>query len=194
MAENEPRTPDITRWLIAWTEGRQDALDQLTPLVYEGLRQVASRQIRRESAGHSLQATALVHETYLRLVDQRQVSWQNRVHFYGVAAAIMRRVLVDHARAQGADKRGGGWQRVTLVEDELPPAESSEVDVLALHNALNQLAAFDPRQERIVELRYFGGLTIDETAEAMGISRATVVREWTIAKAWLRANLSAARD
>jgi RNA polymerase sigma-70 factor (ECF subfamily) len=194
MAENEPRTADITQWLIAWTEGRQDALDQLTPLVYEGLRQVASRQIRRESAGHSLQATALVHETYLRLVDQRQVSWQNRVHFYGVAAAIMRRVLVDHARAQGADKRGGGWQRVTLVEDELPLAESSEVDVLALHNALNQLAAFDPRQERIVELRYFGGLTIDETAEAMGISRATVVREWTIAKAWLRANLSAARD
>ena len=138
----------------------------------------------------SLQPTALVHEAYVRLIDQRQVHWRNRAHFFGVAAGIMRRILVDHARSRRADKRGGGWDRVTLVEDQVAGG-AQEIDLLALHESLERLAAFDPRQERIVELRYFGGLTIEEVAEVVGISEATVVRDWTIAKAWLRADLSA---
>jgi RNA polymerase sigma factor (TIGR02999 family) len=144
--------------------------------------------MRREPAGHSLQPTVLVHEAYVRLIDQRRVKWHNRAHFFGVAAALMRRILVDHARARRADKRGGEFERVTLVGDEAIAAP--EVDLLALHEALRRLAEFDARKERIVELRYFGGLTIDEAAEVVGISKATVVREWTIAQAWLRAELS----
>jgi RNA polymerase sigma factor (TIGR02999 family) len=146
--------------------------------------------MRQESAGHALQPTALVHEAYLRLVDQRRVKWRNRAHFYGVAAGMMRRVLVDDARARQAEKRGDGWERVTLSEVDAQAAGAAGVDVLALHDALERLAAFDPRKERIVELRYFGGLTIEETAEVMGISEATIVREWTMAKAWLRADLA----
>jgi RNA polymerase sigma factor (TIGR02999 family) len=181
---------EITEWLIAWSGGHRGALDQLAPLVYDDLRRVASRYMTRESADHALQPTALVHEAYLRLVDQQKVNWRNRAHFFGVAATIMRRILVDHARGRQADKRGGGWERVTLVEENLTPAAPREVDMLALHDALERLAVFDPQQARIVELRYFGGLTIEEAAEVMGISSATVVREWTIAKAWLRADLS----
>jgi RNA polymerase sigma factor (TIGR02999 family) len=160
------------------------------PLVYEDLRRVAASYMRREAVGHALQPTALVHETYVRLIDQKQVKWRNRAHFFGVAASMMRRILVDHARRRRADKRGGDWERVTLDHHELPAAAAREVDVLALHESLQRLAAFDPRQERLVELRYFGGLTIEEAAEVLGISPATVVREWTIAKAWLRADLS----
>ena len=141
-----------------------------------------------------LQPTALVHESYLRLVDQRRVKWRNRAHFYGVAAGMMRRVLVDDARARQAEKRGEGWERVTLSDVEASPTGGGSVDVLALHDALNRFAAFDPRKARIVELRYFGGLTIEEAAEVMGISEATIVREWTIAKAWLRADLSKTPD
>jgi RNA polymerase sigma factor (TIGR02999 family) len=141
--------------------------------------------------GHSLQPTALVHEAYLRLVDQRQLQWRNRAHFFGVAASLMRRILVDHARARLAGKRGGGFERVTLNGGEAATAESpTGINVLALHESLSRMAAFNPRQERIVELRYFGGLTIEEAAEVIGISEATLVREWTIAKAWLRADLS----
>ncbi|MCA1585310.1 MAG: RNA polymerase subunit sigma-70 [Acidobacteria bacterium] len=143
---------------------------------------------RREPGGQSLQPTALVHEVYVRLVDQRHVQWRNRAHFFGVAASLMRRILVDHARARLADKRGGGLERVTLAGDEA--AESPRIDVLVLHESLQRMAAFSPRQERIVELRYFGGLTIEEAAEVIGISEATLVREWTVAKAWLRADLS----
>jgi RNA polymerase sigma factor (TIGR02999 family) len=183
-------TAGITRWLIAWSDGRRDALEYLVPLVYDDLRRLAAGYMQGEPAGHALQPTALVHEAYLRLIDQRQVQWRNRAHFFGVAAGMMRRILVDHARGRLADKRGGGWERVTLVGDEVAAAGSGGVDVLALHEALERLAAFDPRQERIVELRYFGGLTIEEAAEVIGISAATVVREWTIAKAWLRADLS----
>ncbi len=183
-------TAGITQWLIAWSDGRRDALDDLVPLVYEDLRRLAAGYMQREPAGHSLQPTALVHEAYLRLIDQRQVQWRNRAHFFGVAAGMMRRILVDHARRRLADKRGGAWERVTLVGDEVATADSGGVDVLALHEALEHLAIFDPRQARIVELRYFGGLTIEEAAEVVGISEATVVREWTIAKAWLRADLS----
>jgi RNA polymerase sigma factor (TIGR02999 family) len=150
--------------------------------------------MQREPSDHALQPTALVHETYVRLIDQRQVKWRNRAHFFGVAAAMMRRILVDQARVRRAEKRGGGWERVTLAGDEIAAESQREIDVLALHESLERLAAFDPQQERIVELRYFGGLTIAEAAEVLGISEATVVREWTIAKAWLRANLAGTRE
>ena len=186
-------TPRITQLLIEWNEGRRDALEDLLPLVYRELRRLAARHLRHERGDHTLQPTALVHEAYVRLVDQRQVRWQNRAHFYGVAAHIMRRILVDHARARKTDKRGAGWQRVTLIDGKTPTL-SADVEVLALDEALHRLAAFDPQQERIVELRYFGGLTIDEAAEVIGISTATVKREWAIAKAWLRAQLSTHLD
>ena len=189
MAEHEDDKTAITQWLLAWSDGRREALDHMMPLVYEDLKHQALRYMQRESPGHALQPTALVHEAYIRLIDQRHVKWRNRAHFFGVAAGMMRRILVDHARLRRAEKRGGEWEQVTLVGDEAA-AGAAEVDVLALHESLERLAAFDPRQERIVELRYFGGLTIEEAAEVIGISEATVVREWTIAKAWLRADLS----
>jgi RNA polymerase sigma factor (TIGR02999 family) len=179
----------VTQLLIEWNNGRKGALEDLLPLVYSELRRLASQRLRQERRDHTLQPTALVHEAYIRLVDQRRVRWQNRAHFYGVAAHMMRRILVDRARARKADKRGGEWERVTLT-DNRTSNESRDVDVLALDNALQRLAALDPQQERIVELRYFGGLTLEETAEVVGISTATVKREWTIAKAWLRAELS----
>jgi RNA polymerase sigma-70 factor, ECF subfamily len=190
MVDNAPENADITQLLIAWSNGRREALDDLMPIVYADLRRVAAGYMRREAAGHALQPTALVHEAYVRLVDQKQVKWRNRAHFFGVAAGMMRRILVDNARRRRAEKRGGDWERVTLAGDEAAADSSKEIDVLALHEALERLAGFDPQQERIVELRYFGGLTIEETAEVVGISAATVVREWTIAKAWLRADLS----
>lgn len=180
----------ITQLLIAWSDGRREALEDLVPLVYDDLRRMAAAYMRREAAGHALQPTALVHEAYVRLIDQRRVKWRNRAHFFGVAAGMMRRILVDQARRRRAEKRGGQWERVTLSGVDAAVGGPDEIDVLALHAALERLAAFDPRQERIVELRYFGGLTIEETAEVVGASPATVVREWTIAKAWLRADLS----
>jgi RNA polymerase sigma-70 factor, ECF subfamily len=190
MAEDKEENPPITQLLIAWSDGRREALESLVPLVYEDLRRMAARYMRREAPGHALQATALVHEAYVRLIDQRQVRWRNRAHFFGVAASMMRRILVDQARVRRAEKRGGKLDRVTLSGIDLPSDAPDEIDVLALHGALERLAAFDPRQERIVELRYFGGLTIEETAEVLAISEATVVREWTIAQAWLRVELS----
>lgn len=191
MANGETDRAKITDLLLAANNGEQDALDQLVPVVYDHLRRIAGAQLRRENPGHSLQPTALVHEVYLRLVDQRQAHWRNRAHFFGVAASVMRRILVDHARSRLAGKRGGGFERVTLHGDEATIAESPPgIDVLALHESLSRMAAFNPRQERIVELRYFGGLTIEEAAEVLGISEATLVREWTVAKAWLRADLS----
>jgi RNA polymerase sigma factor (TIGR02999 family) len=188
MTPTPPNVARITELLLAASEGGRTALDQLIPLLYGDLRRVAAAQMRREAGAQSLQPTALVHELYVRLVDQRRVQWRNRAHFFAAAATLMRRILVDHARARLADKRGGGRERVTLAGDEA--AESPRIDVLALHESLRRMAAFSPRQERIVELRYFGGLTIEETAEVIGISEATVVREWTVAKAWLRADLS----
>jgi RNA polymerase sigma factor (TIGR02999 family) len=190
MPDDDSERSDITALLMAWSDGRSEALDALMPKVYADLRRVAAGYMRREAAGHPLQPTALVHEAYVRLVDQKHVQWRNRAHFFGVAANLMRRILVDHARRRRADKRGGDWERVTLVGDEAIAESRKEIDVLALHEALERLAAFDPQQARIVELRYFGGLTIDETAEVLGISAATIVREWTIAKAWLRADMS----
>lgn len=190
MADKAPKSPAITQLLIAWSDGRREALDDLMPIVYADLRRLAGGYMRRESADHALQPTALVHEAYVRLIDQKQVKWRNRAHFFGVAAGMMRRILVDHARRRRAEKRGGGRERVTLEGDEVASVGLKEIDVLSLHESLERLAAFDAQQERIVELRYFGGLTIDEAAEVIGISPATVVREWTIAKAWLRADLS----
>jgi RNA polymerase sigma factor (TIGR02999 family) len=193
MTDGPKNAARITELLLAVSEGGRAALDQLIPFVYDDLRRVAAAQMRREAGGHSLQPTALVHEVYVRLVDQRHLKWRNRAHFFGVAASLMRRILVDHARARLAEKRGGAIERVTLVGDE-PAAENPHgIDVLALHESLERMAAFNPRQERIVELRYFGGLTIAEAAEVVGISEATLVREWTIAKAWLRADLSGVR-
>lgn len=193
MTDRAPDTARITELLLAVSDGRQDALNQLVPLVYDDLRRVAAAQMRRDAPGQSLQPTALVHEAYVRLVDQRHVKWRNRAHFFGVAASLMRRILIDHARARLADKRGGRLERVTLIRDEAAPDRSRGVDVLALHESLKRMAVFNPRQERIVELRYFAGLTIKEAAEVVGISEATLVREWTIAKAWLRADLSGVR-
>jgi RNA polymerase sigma factor (TIGR02999 family) len=187
---NRDGAAGVTELLIEWTAGRSEALERLLPLVYEDLRRQATRYMRRESPGHALQPTALVHETYLRLVDQQRVKWRNRAHFYGVAAGMMRRILIDEARARHAQKRGEGWEQVTLSDVAEPEAGAAGIDILALQDALERLAAFDPRKERIVELRYFGGLTIEEAAEVLGLSEATVVREWTIAKAWLRADLS----
>ncbi len=154
------------------------------PVVYEELRRLAKQHLRRERPDHTLQATALVHEAYLRLVDQRAVTWQNRAHFFGVAAQLMRRILVDYARRRQAAKRGGAALKVSLNELVLAAEERSE-EVVALDEALERLAAMDPRQGRVVELRIFSGLTVEETAEVLGISPATVKREWTMARAWL---------
>ena len=189
MDQRSPDPARVTALLIAAGEGRREALGELIPLLYDDLRRLAAVHMRREAAGHSLQPTALVHETYIRLVDQRQAGWVSRAHFFGAAAGVMRRILVDMARTRRADKRGGQLARVTLAEDAAADGPG-EVDVLALHQLLERMATFSPRQERIVELRYFGGLTIEETAAVLGTSDATVVREWTIAKAWLRAALS----
>lgn len=189
MPDSSPDTTAITELLIAWSDGRHEALDRLAPIVYEDLRHLAAGYMRREPAGHALQPTALVHEAYLRLIDQRQVQWRNRAHFFAVAAQMMRRILVDHARKRLADKRGGA---VTIVGlDAVSPADQSNmVDVLALDQALDQLTAIDARLCRVVELKYFAGLNIEETATALDVSRATVERDWTLAKAWLFQRLS----
>ena len=190
---------DVTGLLIAWSEGDGAALDALLPIVYAELRRQARRALRREAAGHTLQPTALVHEAYLRLVDQRPDRWQGRAHFYGVAARCMRQVLVDAARTRRAAKRGGGAHLITLSDaDQLAVAsasggEAAGEDVLALDEALTRLAALDPEQARLVELRYFAGLTIDDTAATLGVSPATVSREWTVARRWLRRELAPRR-
>jgi RNA polymerase sigma factor (TIGR02999 family) len=180
---------EVTQLLQQWSDGRQEALDRLLPTIYGELRRLASSYLRRERAGHTLQPTALVHEAFLKLVDQRAVRWQNRAHFFGIAAQAMRRILVDHARAHSAGKRGAGERAVTL-DEALVVTPGQNVDLLALDEVLTRLEALDPQQSRIVELRFFGGLTIDETAEVMGISPATIGREWTLAKAWLYAELT----
>src|SRR5829696_4555605 len=186
----------VTALLIAWSEGDGAALDTLLPVVYAELRRQARRALRREAAGHTLQPTALVHEAYLRLVDQRPIRWQGRTQFFGVAARCMRQVLVDAARTRRAAKRGRGAHPVTLSDAEGAAATPSAgvddagVDVLALDAALERLAALDPDQARLVELRYFAGLTIDDTAATLGVSPATVSREWTVARRWLRRELA----
>ena len=175
---------EITRLLADWSNGDRQALEKLTPLVYEELRRLAGRYLRQERPGHTLQSTALVHEAYLKLVGQHSVRWQNRAHFFGIAAQLIRRILVDYARARQADKRGAGAQRLTLDESLAIPG-GRDLDLVALDDALEGLAKIDPRQSRLVELRFFAGLSVEETAEVMQISTATVKRDWTAAKAWL---------
>ena len=181
--------PRLTKLLIDWSNGDQSALDQLTPLVYDELRRLARHYMIRERPGHLLQTTALVHEAYLRLIDQTQVHWQNRAHFFAIAAQMMRRILVDHARGQLYAKRGGGARRISLDRVSVV-SEERAADVIALDDVLNGLAEIDPQQSRVVELRFFGGLTVEETAEVLGLSPATVKREWSAAKAWLQQELS----
>jgi RNA polymerase sigma factor (TIGR02999 family) len=180
---------DVTGLLLSWRQGDAEALDRLVPLVYDELRRVARHRLQREQPGHPLQATALVHEVYLRLVDVDRLTLNNRTHFFAVAAKLMRQILVEYARRQHADKRGGGVTVLSLDEAS-PRAWTSSVDVLALDEALDALSAIDARQCRVVELRFFAGLNIDEAAEALGVSPATVEREWALAKAWLYRRLS----
>ena len=180
---------DVTQLLSQWTDGDPRALDELLPLVYDELRRLARIYLQRERSEHTLQSTALVHEAYLRLVNQ-DVSWQNRAHFFGIAAQMMRRVLVDHARGRNASKRGDGVCRVTL-DEEIMGAGEKDVDVIALDEALTSLAKFDPQQSRIVELRFFSGLSIEDTSEVLKISPATVKRDWAMAKAWLHREMQA---
>jgi RNA polymerase sigma factor (TIGR02999 family) len=178
---------DVTRLLQEWRNGSREALDHLIPLVYAELRTMAARYLARERPDHTLQTTGLVHEAYVKLVDQRGVQWQNRAHFFGIAAKLMRRILVDDARHRLRGKRGGGAPQLQV--DDLPIAAPAggvdAVDALALDRALQELEAIDPDQARIVELRFFGGLTLEETATVLEISPATVKREWAIAKGWL---------
>ena len=179
---------DVARLLSAWSNHDAAARDALVPIVYEELRRLAHHYMRGERAGHTLQTTALVNEAYLRLADLDRMEWRDRAHFFAMAATLMRRILVDHARARARDKRGG---RIVLTSlDGKQIASASNVDVIALDEALDRLAAMDPQQSRIVQLRFFGGLTIEETAEAMSLSPATIKREWTMAKAWLHRELS----
>jgi RNA polymerase sigma-70 factor, ECF subfamily len=180
----------VTALLRSWGQGDRAALDALLPVVYDELRRRARRQMRAQPSGHTLQTTAIIHEAYLRLVGQQETDWQSRAHFFGVAAKAMRSVLVDHARAQRAAKRGGGAAQVTLADVDAVAPEPA-VDVLALEEALTRLATFDPRKGQLVELRYFGGLGIEETAVVLGVSSATVKREWVLARAWLRRELEA---
>ena len=167
----------------------KESLDKLMPVVYDELRRQAARYLRREQPGHTLQTTALIHEAYVRLVDQRNVQWQNRAHFFGIAAQMMRRILVDHARGKRRAKRGGSDVKVSLADATIP-VEERDLDVIALDEALTRLAEIDEQQSRVVELRFFSGLTVEETAEVMGISPATVKRDWSMAKAWLHRELS----
>ena len=193
MTEDSHEPTDVTMLLNAWGDGKQDALDELMPLVYQELRKLARSYLRAERPEHTLQPTALVNEAYLRLVDQKNVRWQNRRHFFGIAAQLMRRILVDHARKRQSEKRGGGQALIPFEDAKGVPAKTR--DLVALDDALNDFATIDPRSAKIVELRQFGGLSIDETAEVLEISPATVKRDWTVAKAWLRrATLSGRKE
>ena len=179
-----PSRKDITGLLIDWGKGDQEAFNDLMPMVYDELRRLASRYLRHERRGHTLQTTALVHEAYLKLVEQKHASWENRVQFFAAAAKVMRHILVDYARSRRAFKRGGDFCRLSLDEAVLS-SEEKDADLLTLNEALNSLAAIDTQQSRVVELRVFGGLTVEETAEVLGVSPRTVKREWSMAKAWL---------
>lgn len=188
----------VTELLVAWGEGDRAALDELMPVVYDELRRLAKNQLRKERPDHTLQTTALVHEAYLRLIDQKSVNWHNRAQFFGIAAQMMRRILINHANDRQAQKRQGYATKVSLdqepanvsLDEAVSFFEKREVDLMALDEALNDLAALDPQQTRIVELRFFGGLTIDEVSAVLGISPATTKREWDSAKLWLRRQLN----
>jgi RNA polymerase sigma factor (TIGR02999 family) len=183
-----PTTPEITRLLVAWGEGDARAFERLAPLVYDELRRIARRHMAGEGAGHTLQATALVNEAYMRLIDINKVHWQNRAHFFAMSARIMRRILVDFARSKLYQKRGAGAEKVSL--DEALTVADPGPGLVALDDALRALGDVDPRKSQVVEMRYFGGLTVDETAEALKVSAETVMRDWKFAKAWLLNELS----
>lgn len=182
MSQHQPQ--EITRILKAWSSGRPEAVDDLMPLVYEALRKVAAQYLRRQRPDHTLQPTALVNEAYLKLIDISEVDWNDRAHFFAVASQTMRHILVDHARSQARKKRGGSLQKLSL-DEAISFSKEREVDLLSLDEALQELAKLDEQQAKIIELRFFGGLTIDETAHVVGISPATVKREWVMAKSWL---------
>jgi RNA polymerase sigma factor (TIGR02999 family) len=185
--ESDPEKPrEITQMLREWSEGRREALDELMPVIYDELRRQASRYLRGERVGHTLQTTALIHEAYLKLIDQRDVNWQNRAHFFAIAAQAMKRILVDYARERHMQKRGGADENLPLYEARFVTLGEQDVDLVAVDEALSRLAEFDPQQASVVELKFFGGFSIEEIAEALGISPATVKREWNSAKAWLR--------
>lgn len=183
------RSPhEITRLLVAWGDGDQAALEELTPLVYDELHRLAHHYMSHERAGHTLQTSALVNEAYVRLIDWKNVRWQSRAHFFGVSAQLMRRILVDFARSRGYRKRGGGARAIALDEASLVSDEKG-ANLVALDEALNSLAELDARQSRVVELRFFGGLSVEETAEVLKVSSGTVRREWSLARAWLHREL-----
>jgi RNA polymerase sigma factor (TIGR02999 family) len=184
-----PQPEEVTVLLKAMTSGDENAPEKLLPIIYNDLRRLAGAYLSNERKDHTLQPTALVHEAYIRLVDWENVSWQNRAHFFAVAAQVMRRILVDHARGKKAEKRGG-FEQLLSLDEAVGFQEKKDVDLVALDDALNELEKSDPRQAKIVELRFFGGLTIEETAEALRISPATVKNEWAFAKAWLRVELT----
>jgi RNA polymerase sigma-70 factor (ECF subfamily) len=187
MTEPAKQDPgELTQLLIAWSQGDAAALEQLTPLVYAELRKLAHRYMNRERAGHTLQTTAVVHEAFLRLLGNPQENWQNRAHFYAISAQMMRRILVDYARANLRAKRGGQTTRVALEDIDAPVTEPAlDPDLIALDAALEKLAEVDPRRSRVVELRFFGGLSVEEAAHVLHVSPDTVVRDWRVAKAWL---------
>jgi len=176
---------DITELLIEWNGGNRAALEQLMPVVYDELRRIARRHLRGEAPERTLQTTALVHEAYLKLIDQTRINWQNRAQFFGVAATMMRRILVDHARKRVRDKRGGNAVKISLDDGTIDVSDERAAALVDLDEALQRLAAQDPQKARLVELRYFGGLSIEETAEILGVGTATVVRHWRAVKAWL---------
>ncbi len=183
---NDGAPNDVTQLLIQLTEGKPDALERILPLIYDELRSLASNYLNREyRKNHTLQPTALVHEAYLRLVDQKAARWESRSHFFGAAANIMRQILVDHARSHKAEKRGGEFEKVQLDDSIIIAAKDKDFELLALDQALEELAEFDAQKSRIVELRYFGGLSVEETAEVLGVSEITVKRHWRVAKLWL---------
>jgi RNA polymerase sigma factor (TIGR02999 family) len=190
MEKSVPSSMQITQLLKKWSEGNQEILDKLMPLVYEELRRQASRYLRRERSNHTLQTTALIHEAYLKLVDQKEVEWQSRGHFFAIAAQAMRRILVDYARERHRDKRGGNAENLPIEEALMVSSQEKSVDLVALDEALTRLAEFDERQARVVELRYFSGLSIDETADVLGVSNVTVRRDWNMAKAWLHQQIT----
>ncbi len=185
----KPTSHEVTQLLLAWNDGDKQALDRLVPLVYDELRRLAKNYMRKERADQALQTTALIHEAYVRLIDANRVQWQNRAHFFGVAARIMRQILVATARERGSQKRGGGRQRISLDESMVIDEGRSE-DLVALDEALVALAQFDARKAQVVEMRFFGGLTEEEIAEALDVSPETVRRDWRLARSWLRQKLS----
>jgi RNA polymerase sigma factor (TIGR02999 family) len=189
MARSAPSPHRLTELLIAWGNGNQAALEQLFPMVYEELSRLAHRYMRRERPGHSLQTTAVVHEAYLRLIDQKQVHWQNRAHFFAIAAQMMRRILITHAQSHAYAKRGGGMLKVSLDEAAILSKERAG-ELIALDDALERLTAIDSRRSQVVELRFFGGLSNEEIAEVLKISPNTVTRDWNVAKAWLYREMS----